>query len=103
MRNFFDNLLDDGPFIKIFSNKMRRGPYNFNTPGISLSIGIGPFERRQKAVMDIDDILFLVEHGYIGFDKLKQITEDALVQVRDLNVDRSVMLARLAMVQEQSK
>jgi len=41
-----------------------------------------------------------LEHGYIGFDKLKQFAEAALDHTPELNIDRSLMLARLALVQE---
>ena len=62
------------------------------------SIALSKIERGFDT--DIDDILFLIQHGYVEFEMLKQITEVTLTRAREFDIDRGEMLAHLAIVRE---
>lgn len=44
---------------------------------------------------DLDDIVFLVQRGFVDFDKLALITQDALIQSRKYELDQIEILAHL--------
>jgi hypothetical protein len=52
--NPLDILLDDRSFVEIVSHIMRRRADDLDPAFMRLVIWFGPFEARQKAVMDID-------------------------------------------------
>jgi hypothetical protein len=67
----------------------------------SYSITLSKIERGFDT--DIDDIPFLLKHGYVEFEKLEQETEAALIRAREFDIDRDEMLAHLAIVRERSE
>lgn len=50
-----DILLDDRPLIKITGNEVRGSTHNLHAPVIRLVVGPGTLERRQEAMVDIDN------------------------------------------------
>ena len=50
-------LFNNGAFIKISSNKVRRRPNDLDASRVCLMVGPGPREARQEGVMDVDDLI----------------------------------------------
>lgn len=44
---------------------------------------------------DLDDVVFLVQRGFVDFEKLALITQDALIQSRKYELDQTEILAHL--------
>lgn len=52
---------------------------------------------------DLDDIIFLIQHGYIEIETLKQTTKTALQRAREFDINPSELQAHLQIVQERLK
>ena len=48
--------LDEGPFVKLGGDEMRRCPDQFDTARMRLAIWLSTFETRQEAMVNIDDL-----------------------------------------------
>jgi hypothetical protein len=48
-------LLDDGSFVEHLGHIMAGGAHQFDSPLIRTVIGLGPYERRQEGMVNIDD------------------------------------------------
>lgn len=51
-----DSLLDDRPLVEIGGDKVRGGAGDLDAPVVGLVVGLGALERRQEAVVDVDDL-----------------------------------------------
>lgn len=58
-----------------------------------ISIALSKVERGFDT--DLDDVAFLIQRGYIGFDELERITQAALIQARKFDMNPAEVLAHL--------
>jgi hypothetical protein len=52
---------------------------------------------------DIDDIIFLIQHGYIELAELKHVMDESLLHAREFDMDAAGMPARLQIVRARMK
>lgn len=52
---------------------------------------------------DIDDIVFLIQHGYVDFDELERVAQASLPRAREFDINPDELLAHLRVVRERLK